>query len=258
MEGRSPSLRVQGLSVSYGSEAVFRGESFELEGPGLVVVIGPNGSGKTTLFRAILGLIPAEGRVSMNGVDVTGKPEEAGKQAGYVPQFKGEDLSFPVNVREIVESAIALRRRPPRLAFPKEERNRIDEILRRMGLSEIQGKPLSELSGGQRQRVFIARALVWDPPILIMDEPLTAVDPMGRADLVGMIKEMARDKLVLVSSHDPSLFMDGARTLRVVNRGIVAMGPPEEVMREELLSKVYGRSVFLVERCVHVVDGYAV
>ena len=258
MEMAPPMIEVSHLTISYGKELVFSDESFKLEGPGLIVVMGPNGAGKTTLFKAILSLIPVQGRVALNGVDVTGRPEEAGKQAGYVPQFRGEDFSFPVNVREIVESAIALRRRPIRLRFPPEERVRIEKVMEKVGIRQIEGKPLSELSGGQRQRVFIARALVWDPPILLMDEPLTAVDPMGRVDLVRMIKEMAEEKLVLVSSHDPSLFLDKAKALMVVNRGIVAIGPPNEVLKEELLSKVYGRSVFLVEKCVHVVDGYAV
>ncbi|RLG41862.1 MAG: metal ABC transporter ATP-binding protein [Thermoproteota archaeon] len=254
----SQRIEVENLRVSYGNDIVFKGETFTLEGPGLIVVIGPNGSGKTTLFKAILGLIPVQGKVVLNGVDVTGRPEEAGKLVGYVPQFKGEEFAFPVNVREVVESAIALRKTPPRLRFPKGEKKRIDEVMEIVGIKELAKKPLSELSGGQRQRVFIARALVWDPPILIMDEPLTAVDPMGRADIVRMIKEIASDKLVIVSSHDPSLFIDTAKTIMVVNRGIVASGSPKDVMNEELLSKVYGRSVFLVEKCVHLVDGYAI
>ncbi len=251
-------LEAKGLGVSYGDDEIFSDEDFRLEGPGLVVVMGPNGAGKTTLFKALLGLIPVRGRVLVNGEDVTGRPERAGRLIGYVPQWKGEDYSFPVSVREIVESAIALRRAPPRLSFPKDERDRIDSALERMGVRDVANKPLSELSGGQRQRVFIARALVWDPSILIMDEPLTAVDPMGRVDLVRMIKEMSSSKLVVVSSHDPSMFLDRAKLIMVVNRGVVALGPPNEVIREELLSRVYGRSVFIVEKCVHVVDGYAV
>ncbi len=254
----SPTIEVSDLTVSYGEEVVFRRENFKLEGPSLIVVIGPNGAGKTTLFRGILGLIPVEGKVFINGIDVTGKAEEAGKLVGYVPQFKAEDYSFPINVMEIVESAIALRGRPPRIRFPREMKTRVRKVMEQVGIWDIRKKPLLELSGGQRQRVFIARSLVWDPPVLIMDEPLTAVDPMGRVDLVKMIKELAEDKLVLVSSHDPSFFLDKAKMLMVVNRGIAALGPPKEVLREDLLSKVYGRSVFLVEKCVHVVDGYAV
>ncbi len=254
----SPTIEVSNLTVSYGDDVIFDEENFKLEGAGLTVVIGPNGAGKTTLFKGLLGLIPVKGRVIINGIDVTGKAEEAGKLVGYVPQFKSEDYNFPINVREIVESAIALRRKPPRMGFPREMRARIREVMKTMGIWNIREKPLLELSGGQRQRVFIARSLVWDPPILIMDEPLTAVDPMGRADLVKMIKEFAESKLVLVSSHDPSFFLDKAKNLMVVNRGIVALGSPKDVLKEDLLSNVYGRSVFLVEKCVHVVDGYAV
>lgn len=252
------SLEVRELRVRYGEDEIFSGDGFMLDGPGLVVVMGPNGAGKTTLFKAVLGLIPMEGRVLINGEDVTGRPERAGKLVGYVPQWKGEDYNFPISVEEIVSSAIALRRKPPRLSIPKNMSSKVEDALEKMGIKEIAEKPLSELSGGQRQKVFIARALVWDPSIIIMDEPLTAVDPMGRADLVKMIKEMAVSKLILVSTHDPSMFLDATKRIMVVNRGIVALGPPREVLREDLLSKVYGRSVFLVEKCVHVVDGYAV
>ncbi len=253
-----PAIEVSDLAISYGDEVIFSRESFKLKGYGLTVVIGPNGAGKTTLFKGLLGLIPVRGRVLINGIDVTGKAEEAGKLVGYVPQFKAEDYSFPINVKEIVESAIALRRKPPRIGFPREVRARIREVMKMMGIWDIRSKPLLELSGGQRQRVFIARSLVWDPPVLIMDEPLTAVDPIGRADLVKMIKELAENKLVLVSSHDPSFFLDKTENLMVVNKRIVALGSPKEVLKEDLLSKVYGRSVFLVEKCVHVVDGYAI
>ncbi len=99
-------LEARELGVSYGEEVVFSNESFRLEGPGLVVVMGPNGAGKTTLFRALLGLIPVRGRVLVNGEDVTGRPERAGRLIGYVPQWRGEDYHFPVSVREVVESLV--------------------------------------------------------------------------------------------------------------------------------------------------------
>ncbi len=250
-------IQVEGLTVGYGEEVIFREESFRLDGSGLYVVMGPNGAGKTTLFKALLGLLrPISGRILINGVDVTGRPELAGKFVGYVPQLSAADFPFPVSVKELVESAVVLRRRPIRLFYPKEETWRVEKVLQEMGVSSVADKPLHELSGGQRQRALLARALVWDPEIMVMDEPIASVDPKGKEEIARRIRALSKDKMVLVSSHDPSLFLEGAKEIMVVNRGIVARGKPSEVMKTELLRKVYGGSVHLVERCVHIVDSH--
>ncbi len=250
-------VEARGVTVAYGDEVIFREEDLLVEGSGLYVIIGPNGAGKTTLFKVLLGLIrPVKGRVFLNGQDVTGRPEVAGKLVGYVPQLTSLDFPFPVSVEELVESAVALRRRPIRLFFPREERWRVEKVMEEMGIKDIADKPLGSLSGGQRQRALIARALVWDPQVLFMDEPVASVDPRGKAEIAERIKELSRDRMVLVSSHDPSLFLDSAKEVIVVNRGIVAKGRPADVMRAELLREVYGGGVSLVERCVHLVDSH--
>jgi len=252
------SIRAEDLSVSYGEEIVFRGESFEFIGPGLFLVIGPNGAGKTTLFRALLGLIEVKGRVYMNGVEVTGSPERAGRFAGYVPQLGILSPPFPLSVRELLESAAILRGGSAGREVGDEGKASIESLVRDLGLSEIMERPFQQLSGGQKQRVMLARALIRDPPILIMDEPLTAMDPTGRENLIRIIFELSERKLLLVSSHDPTLFINRAKALVALNRGIVAMGPPEEVLREDVMKRVYGGNVLLVERCLHVVDYHAV
>jgi len=250
-----PYIKVEKLTVAYGDEVILRNENFILEGSGLVMVIGPNGSGKTTLFKTILGLIPPlSGRVIVNDVDVTGNPELAGKLIGYVPQILEVNTIFPISVKEVVESAITLRIKPPRLKAPKYIKNHVEDLLSKLGLRGVANKPLKSLSGGQRQRAFLARALVWNPDILLLDEPLSAVDPKGKADIVGLIAELAKTKLVIVSSHDPSLFLPYTKSVIVMNRGIAAIGPPCSILKLELLKKVYGDSVVLIKERVHVVD----
>ncbi|MDW8036236.1 MAG: metal ABC transporter ATP-binding protein, partial [Candidatus Korarchaeum sp.] len=243
--------------VSYGDEVIFNRETFELVGPGLFLVIGPNGAGKTTLFRALLGLVELKGRVYMNGVDVTGDPGKAGRFAGYVPQLSTIDFLFPISTKEFIESAVILKKRIPALRM-NDKRKLLESLASELGLNEVFDKPFQQLSGGQKQRALLARALISDPPILLMDEPLAAVDAAGRDSLIKMILELSERKLFIVSSHDPTLFLEKARAILALNRGIVAMGPPAEVMNEDVMKRVYGRSVMLVERCLHVVDYHAV
>ncbi len=240
-------VEVEGLRVRYGDEVIFEGESFELSGPGLILIIGPNGAGKTTLMRSLLGLVRIDGRVFINGVDVTGRPERAGRFVGYVPQMGPQDLTVPISVIELLSSSLALRK----LSKGSEH---LREIVDLLGLREILNLPLSSLSGGQRQRVLLARALAPDPPILMMDEPISSIDPAGRETIIDLILDLSKEKLVILSSHDPALFANQAKGVMALNRRIVSMGPPEEVLNEKVMREVYGRSLILIERCLHVVD----
>lgn len=249
-------VEARGLEVGYDSHIVLRGVDLRLEGPALVQVLGPNGAGKTTLLRALLGLVkPRRGRVLINGVDVTGRPEKAGRYAGYVPQLPPGGHHYPVTAWELVETECRIRCRGRDRSWVRE---RVEEALRQVGLPRSAwSTPIGRLSGGQRQRVFIARALVHNPPALFMDEPFSAVDPAGKVSLAHLVAEMAEKRLVVVTSHDPMLLMEHTSLIVLVNRGIVAAGPPEEVLRPEVLSKVYGGAVLLVESHPHIVDEHS-
>jgi len=239
-------VEVEGLRAHYGNEVLFDGESFELSGPGLILVIGPNGAGKTTLMRSLLGLVRIDGKVFINGVDVTGRPERAGKFVGYVPQIGPQDLAVPISVIELLSSSL-------RSKLPKGS-ERLREIIDLLGLREILNLPFSSLSGGQRQRVLLARALAPDPPILMMDEPISSIDPAGRETIIDLILDLSKGKLLFLSSHDPALFANHSKEVIALNKRIVSIGPPEEILNEKVMREVYGRSLILVERCLHVVD----
>ncbi|HIQ55934.1 MAG TPA: metal ABC transporter ATP-binding protein [Pyrodictium sp.] len=250
-------LIVDRITVILGSEVVLEDVKFEVSGPGLVQVLGPNGAGKTTLFNTILGLVkPVKGRILVDGIDVTGNPRLVGRYVGYVQQFAGLDLELPITALELVASAYLLRQqKPPRLFKRKSALRKALEVLRKVGLDEhISNKPLTQLSGGQKQRAFIARALTFNPPILIMDEPFSAVDPHGRVELAKMIGELAKEKLVIISSHDPTLLLEYTSKVLLLNRRVVAFGDPEEVLREDILRKVYGSAVLVYATHVHISD----
>ncbi len=253
-------VRLEDVDAGYGGEVVLRGVNLVLRGPGLIQVLGPNGAGKTTLLRVMLGLLrPMRGRVLVNGVDVTGRPELAGRFAGYVPQLEPGSRHFPLTAWEVVETECLVRcRRWPRLIADAEARRSAEEALERVGLPrEAWGRPLHRLSGGQRQRVLIARALVHRPRLLVMDEPLSAVDPAGKREIARLIESLAEESLVVMTSHDPMLLLHRTDAIVLVNRGIVAYGAPSEVLRAEILEKVYGAALVEVERHLHIVDEHA-
>ncbi len=249
-------VELEGVRVEAGGETILVVEDLRLEGPGLVQVIGPNGAGKTTLLRTIAGLIrPASGTVKVGGVDVTGDPSRAGRFIGYVPQRPPVSRSNPITVYDLVASRASFRRRWPRVLLSGSVRRTAEAALGEAGVPrEAWGKRLWELSGGQLMRAFIARALVADTSVLLMDEPLAPVDPAGKRRLADKIVELSRGKLVVVTSHDPELLLPATRTLVLVRRRIVAYGPPEEVLRESVLREVYGESVIVAGSHLHIYD----
>jgi len=228
---------------------VLRGESLELEGPGLVLVIGPNGAGKTTLLKVVAGLVkPIEGRVLVMGVDVTGSPSKARRFVVYVPQLQPSPPPYPITPLEYVECVL-------KALGILEPRQRAAEALELVGLSrELWERDLRRLSGGERQRVFLAPILVTNRKVLLLDEPLTSVDPRWKGDIVKIIASRASTSLVLVTSHDPTLFLPHAREVVLMHRRIVAKGPPNHVLRLELLREVYGPSAVAVEKHTHLAD----
>lgn len=260
MEMIAPEVKVVDLTVGYGAEIVLEDMNLEFKGHGIVQVLGPNGAGKTTLLKSILGLIkPIKGRIYINGVDVTGSPEKAGVHVGYVPQiFSPSTTTYPVTPWELVESSLLLYRKQwPRLLAGRYAKRRVEEVLRLVGLpEEVWDKSIWELSGGQRQRVLIARALVHDPPILVMDEPLVSVDPAGRVGIAVLIGLLSEKKLIITSSHDPMLLLPYTKQIVMLNRRIYIVGKPEEVLTLENARKIYGESAIFVREHVHISDAH--
>jgi zinc/manganese transport system ATP-binding protein len=253
-----PEIRLVDVEHWIGNEVIIRRVSLELQGPGLVQVIGPNGAGKTTILRIMAGLLrPTSGRVIVDGEDITGDPSRAGKRLGYVPQRPPVSRFNPITVKEFVSSRALFTRRWPRLRDSTVE-SKVREVLETVGLSpETWDKKLTELSGGQLMRAFIARTLIHNPDILLLDEPLSPVDPVGRAGLARLLTRISQDRLVVVTSHDPILLLHHTKTIVLMNRGVAAYGPPSEVLKRDLLRRVYGEAVVEVEHHFHISDYHA-
>ena len=240
-----PTVAIRGVDVALRGFYVFRDLSLELRGRGLYLVLGPNGAGKTTLLKLVAGLIkPVRGCVEVCGEDVTGRPDRASKFVVYVPQLHPMKLPpVPMTVEEYLEAVSGA---------PKEA---IEEALHRVGLGpEYLVKTFQGLSGGELQRVFLAYTELVDKPVALLDEPLSSVDAAGKVEIAGMIKSMARSRMVVVTSHDPTLFLDCDATIILLNRGLVAVGKACDVLREEVLEKVYGRSIARFGEHIHLPD----
>jgi manganese/iron transport system ATP-binding protein/manganese/zinc/iron transport system ATP- binding protein len=223
------------LSAGYRGPPVIHDVSFAAQAGETVVVLGPNGGGKTTLFRALLGEIEA----------VTGRAELRGRTA-YVAQTDRTSLDFPVTALDVALMGALARGRwwlPPSRA----DRRNATAALDRVGLTEEARTRFGELSGGQRQRVLIARALVQDARILLLDEPLAGVDPASAEGIATLFDELSGDgRTLLVSSHD----IESARRYQRVlclNRRQVAYGSPAETLTRAVLEQTYGSEIVVID-----------
>ena len=188
-------LTVEELAPGYDTHAVAEGLSFTVEAGDYLCIVGENGSGKTTLMRTLLRLQPpVSGRVLTGGL-------KRG-EIGYLPQQTAVQRDFPASVREIVLSGCQGRcgRRP---VYSAAEKRLAEENMRRMGISALAGRCYRELSGGQQQRVLLARALCATQKLLLLDEPVSGLDPTAAAELYRLIAELNREGLtVIMVSHD--------------------------------------------------------
>jgi ABC-type Mn2+/Zn2+ transport system ATPase subunit len=224
-------LTAKDLATGYGGRPVIEGLSFRVEGGQLVGVLGPNGGGKTTLFRALLGTLPVlRGRF------------EATDGFGYVPQTERSRLDYPVDALDVALMG-ALSRAPWWRPVRSAERRVAAAALERVGLARLERTHFGELSGGQRQRVLVARALVQDAAILLLDEPFTGVDRPSAELLTALLAELAAEgRAVLIATHDVEQARAWDRVL-CLNRRQVAFGPPHDTLTREVLEQTYGGAI---------------
>lgn len=229
-------VRVDGVSFGYDSRPVLEDVSLEIGPRDYLAIIGPNGGGKTTLVKLILGLLkPWSGRIVRN--------ISAPHAIGYVPQFASFDRQFPLRLREVVRMGrLGLRRLGER--YNDEDEKAVDSTLDRLRLRHLADRSTAELSGGQTQRMLIARALVGEPEILFLDEPLASIDSESRGILLSLLNELNEQIPVVVVTHDVTLFSGAVRQIACVSRHLHYHSSGE--LTNEMLEEVYGCPVELV------------
>jgi ABC-type Mn2+/Zn2+ transport system ATPase subunit len=225
----APLVRVEGLAGGYrpGTDALTEVE-FSVAGGEVVAVLGPNGGGKSTLFRALLGELPQR----RGTVEVAGRP-------AYVPQTERARLDFPVSALDVALMG-AYGRTPWFRRLGRADRAAAQAALARVGLEERARERFGTLSGGQRQRVLIARALVQDAPVLLLDEPLSGVDAPSATRIEALFAELrAEGRALLVATHDARQARAWQRVL-CLNHRQVAFGAPAEALTPAVLQATYG------------------
>ena len=223
-------LQIEHLSVTYNGRTVLNDLNFSINRGEIVAIVGPNGSGKTTLIRAILGLVPYHGHVSVNGAPV----QQALEKIGYVPQRFTFDRTIPMTVGEFLQ--ISFRNVAPR---------KIRHALLEVDMIEQEQAPIGSLSGGQLQRVLIARSLLNDPEILLLDEATSEVDAVGTKsfyDIVAHLNQIHQTTVLLVS-HEINMVYKFADQIICLNRDIICYGKPKDTITKEVLEKLYGQDV---------------
>jgi len=248
-------LSARGVSAGYGGQAAIESISFDVDGGDILGIVGPNGAGKTTLFRAILGLHPHTGDVSM-----CGRAGEARRAllplVGYVPQRLDIERSFPATVRDIVsmgalpprrlaacarlagESGYEWRREYSRMGTLDEK---VDAALGAAAVSDLAGRRIGELSTGEAQRALIAKSLVNDPLLLILDEPASSVDAGSRERLHAVMRRLNSElgTTIVWSSHDLDALERVATRVACMDRRLVFHGGKDEFFADEAALRSY-------------------
>ena len=224
-----PVVSAAHVSFAFGVDPVLRDVSFDIDGGEFVALVGPNGSGKSTLLRVLLGLLRAQqGTVRLFGSDPRALADRW--RVGYVPQRLALPPDLPATVEEVVRAGQLPRRgwwRPPR----REDRALVDHALDAVALRDLRKRPVRELSGGQQQRVLIAKALIGDPELLVLDEPIAGVDvesqQLFRDSLYHLVD--AHATTVLLVSHELGAVADDLDRVIVLKHEVVFDGKPADL-----------------------------
>ena len=218
-------IRLEGVSMHFGSTVAVDTISFELSGPGTVGLLGPNGAGKSTTMRLITTYLqPTAGRITVGGKDTAEAPIEVREQLGYLPELTpvypemqaNEYLDFIASVRGVENAS-----------------KRVDWVVQACGLEPVYKRPIIELSKGFKQRVGLAQALLHDPKVLILDEPTSGLDPIQTLAMRDLIAELAKEKTILLSSHILSEVSANTDRVIIINQGaLIADGTLEDLQRQ--------------------------
>lgn len=238
-------IHVEDLTVAYQDRPVLWDIDLDVPAGVLMAIVGPNGAGKTTMIKAILGLLkPVAGKVEIFGKSY----DEQHQLLAYVPQRTSVDWDFPTNVLDLVMmgryGSLGWFKRPGR-----KERRLAMEALKKVGMTEYARRQISQLSGGQQQRAFLARALVQNAEIYLMDEPFQGVDATTERAIIELLRELRQQgKTVLVVHHDLQTVPEYFDWVFLLNVRRIACGPVDEAFNQHNLRLAYGGRIAFMNR----------
>lgn len=251
MNGSEQVLEVEQLTVNYDKTAVLWDVGFSIPAKKLVGIIGPNGAGKSSLLKAVLGLVkPLTGSVKFFGEPLS----KVREKVAYVPQRSSVDWDFPITAFDLV-----LMGRYGKLGLfkwtSKKDKKAAMEALKTVEMEAFADRQISQLSGGQQQRLFIARALLQDASIYLMDEPFASIDIATEKALMRLFDQLkSRGKTVLIVHHDLGSVDQYFDWIVMLNTCLIASGPTKEVFHKDNILRTYGRSNLLLEEAARRVQ----
>lgn len=225
----STALKAQNVSVVLGGHIILNKINFALREGDIATIVGPNGAGKTTLLKAILGIIPHTGKITIFGEKI----RKSISKIGYVPQRFSFDKTFPLTVEEFLS-----------LTVKRKNAETISKSLKEVEMQNYKNKMIGELSGGQLQRILIARALLHNPKILLLDEPTTGVDIEGMRTFYEIIEHLNKNKnvTIVIISHEINIVHKFSNYVLCLNKDLYCKGAPKEVITDEVLKRLYGEN----------------
>lgn len=234
IETNLPIVELKDISVSYERKVAIENVNFTINKNDFIGVIGPNGGGKTTLIKVILGIVkPHQGKILFH---------EANKKIGYLSQYHNFDSSFPISVEETILMGLMNNWKP--FYFRKKEiKQSLQKTLERLKITHLQKKNMGELSGGEMQKVFLARAIISNPVLLLLDEPDTYIDSKFENELYEILEEINKTTAIVLVSHDAGIISSHVKSIACVNRHLHYHASNE--ITEEML-KVYNCPIDLI------------
>ena len=233
-------IRLDNLNVSYQETKALEGINLILKGPSITGIIGPNGAGKSTLIQAMIGLIPHTGRVLLNQKELTKQLN----RVAYVAQKANLDMTFPLTVRECVALG-SYTKVPFYKPLSQKIWSQVNQALRQVGLEDFAQRQISQLSGGQFQRVLLARCLMQEADVILLDEPFVGIDSVSEDIIIKLLKDLKEQgKLILIVHHDLTSASRYFDHMLLLNRKLIAYGQTQTVFTEENLRKTYGEQLF--------------
>jgi len=234
-----PSIQCQQLGLRLGGVEILSAIDITIPAAEIHCVIGPNGGGKTSFVRSLLGQMPHSGKVEISWASDSSPNAKQKNTIGYVPQFLDFDKSLPISVYDFM-AMICNTSRPAFAGFSRGKRELTETALERVGLKGKSKTQLGNLSGGERQRMLFAQALIPQPELLILDEPMTSLDNRGEEIFLSLIEELRSQGVTIVwIAHDLQQVRELASTISCINRTLVYTGPPQPFLDSDEAAKLF-------------------
>lgn len=241
-----PLVELRNVSFGYNATQVIENVSLHLHRGQFAAIVGPSGAGKSSLLKLVLGsLRPTHGSIIIDGQRVNG---QTAARVAYVPQLETIDWNFPVTVEQVVFMGRV--RRSGWWPWPTaEDKRRVQAVLQRLGIEDLAKRHIRNLSGGQQQRVFLARALIADPELLVLDEPTSGVDMRTAESVLHLLADLNQQGItILMTTHDLNAAAAHLPWVICLNRQLIAEGAPEHVFTEETLNRTYEGDMMVIHQ----------